>query len=94
MDMFTNSTSLQKADLSFIKGVGSGSSATLALQNMFKNCSNLTEIHAPELEQWYSGMSSNWVYGVAAHGTFYKKATLEIPEGVNGIPSGWDVVNY
>lgn len=92
--MFMGCTSLEKADLSMYNGIAEGSNAGMALANMFKNCSNLREIHAPELEEWYSGMSTNWVSGVAETGVFYKKASLEIPEGTSGIPSGWTVINY
>ena len=36
---------------------------------------------------------SNWVYGVAATGTFTKAAEMtSLPEGNNGIPEGWSIV--
>ena len=38
---------------------------------------------------------NNWVYGVAATGTFIKDpAMTTLPTGVNGIPSGWIVKDY
>jgi hypothetical protein len=41
-----------------------------------------------------SNCLTNWVSGVASKGTFVKNpAMTKLPTGVNGIPSGWTVVN-
>ena len=64
-------------------------------QEMFSYCSKLnnitmlsTDISAPEC-------LFNWVNGVASTGTFTKSPEMtSLPTGVNGIPSGWTVVDY
>jgi hypothetical protein len=41
-----------------------------------------------------SNCLSNWVKNVASTGTFTKaKAMKSLPNGINGIPSGWTVVS-
>lgn len=59
---------------------------------MFQNCSNLNYIKAMFTTTPSMNYTSNWVYGVAATGTFVKNAnaTWNV-SGVNGIPSGWTV---
>ena len=39
-----------------------------------------------------SNCLQSWVSGVAASGTFTKNSSTSIPTGINGIPSGWNVV--
>ena len=34
-----------------------------------------------------------WVYNISASGTFHKESGVTWPEGVNGIPSGWAVLD-
>ena len=42
----------------------------------------------------YGHAFDNWLHNVSPTGTFTKKATMTLfPEGANGIPSGWTVVN-
>ena len=57
---------------------------------MFQYCSNLNSITVGATS-WI--LQNNWVSGVSATGTFTKPSGTTIPEGVNGIPSGWTVVN-
>ena len=57
---------------------------------MFQNCTNLSSITVGATS-WI--LQNNWVSGVSAQGTFTKPSGTTIPEGVNGIPSGWTVVN-
>lgn len=65
---------------------------------MFKNCSSLREIRCfvKHIEDTGAAVSifHNWVNGVAATGTFYIAAgTRSIwDDGVDGIPSGWTVI--
>ena len=41
-----------------------------------------------------SSCLANWVSGVSSTGTFTKAASMtSLPTGINGIPSGWTVVN-
>lgn len=63
--------------------------------NMFRDCSNLKKITV-NFTSWGDATDAftNWVYGVAANGTFYKPVALPTEFGVNRIPVGWTVVNY
>lgn len=58
---------------------------------MFCGCTNLNYIKCLTTNPSY-GFTTNWVIGVAATGTFVKKAGVTWPSGVDGIPSGWTVV--
>ena len=61
-------------------------------QNMFYGCTSLNYIKAM-FTTTPSTETDNWVYGVAATGTFVKNsaASWEVT-GTNGVPSGWTVV--
>jgi hypothetical protein len=37
--------------------------------------------------------TTGWVNGVSKTGTFVKEAGVEWSTGVNGIPSGWEVID-
>ena len=65
----------------------------------FVDCSSLQTIIAPRFYHDWEGMyywtessAPNWVVGVPATGTFYKKRGMEIPFGLSGIPEGWNVI--
>lgn len=55
---------------------------------MFYNCSSLNYIKSLMIN---NSNSSNWVYGVASSGTFYKNPLATLPVGTSGIPEGWTV---
>lgn len=55
---------------------------------LFRNCLNLSRIVFGG-DSWNTANATNWVDGVAATGTFVCPASLTIPVGTNGIPSGW-----
>ena len=60
---------------------------------MFHNCSSLSSVTClatSGINQDFS--TNNWLYGVAATGTFTKAANVIWDAGTNGIPSGWNVV--
>jgi len=59
---------------------------------MFQICSSLNYIKVGATS-WNTTYASNWVSGVSASGTFEKPSSTNIATGVNGIPSGWTVVN-
>lgn len=61
---------------------------------MFYGCEKLNYIKAMFTTTPSTSYTSNWVSGVASTGKFIKngKATWNVT-GVNGIPSGWSVVN-
>lgn len=61
---------------------------------MFEDCTSLNYIKCLAT----SGINTNystwfWVNGVAANGTFVKASSATWPTGVDGIPSGWTVVD-
>ena len=57
---------------------------------MFRDCRLISEIRC--LVSNPGNGYSQWVDGVAATGTFYRKAGVSWPTGVSGIPEGWTVV--
>ena len=62
---------------------------------MFYNCANLTSITCLATDISASNCTENWVYGVAASGTFVKPANMSSwTSGVNGIPTNWTVRDY
>ena len=61
--------------------------------DMFSGCTGLTTIDC-YATSYAIGATSNWVNGVAEIGTFSKASDADFWEtGVNGIPSGWSVVD-
>ena len=59
---------------------------------MFQGCSSLSKITC-RVTQSNSAYFYNWVDGVAATGTFYKRSGTTWTNGLNGIPTGWSVQN-
>ena len=69
----------------------SGSAGNGSYTLMFKGCSSLSNVEC--LAQINVNNScENWMTGVAATGTFVKKAGVDWNPGDNGIPSGWTVI--
>lgn len=69
-----------------------------AYSMMFVDCHNLnyikmTATNIESMDENTLGSLYDWVEDVAASGTFVKSASLSLPTGVNGIPSGWTVQN-
>lgn len=59
---------------------------------MFYGCSSLNYIKMLATNISASSCLANWVYGVAATGTFVKNASMTtLPTSNSGIPSGWTV---
>lgn len=85
--MFMNCQSLTKAP----ELLASDATKDLCYCDMFSGCRSLNEIRCLA-----TGISDRgqrqWVNGVSATGTFYKKAGVEWPTGTSGIPEGWTVV--
>jgi hypothetical protein len=68
--------------------------ASECYREMFNRCTNLSSIKCLATDISASNCTLAWVNGVAASGTFTKAASMSSwTEGVNGIPSGWNVVN-
>lgn len=68
---------------------------TLALYcyyRMFYGCSQLGQIICPATNISANYALSDWLNGVAAQGTFYKRAGVTWPSGDSGIPSGWTIL--
>ena len=67
---------------------------TYCYNSMFNGCSKLNNITMLATDISATNCLNDWVNGVAATGTFTKAASMtSLPSGVNGIPSGWTVVN-
>ena len=62
---------------------------------MFNGCEKLNYIKCLATSISAYNCTNNWVEGVASTGTFVKAAGMtEWTTGVNGIPTGWTVLNY
>ena len=61
--------------------------------NMFLGCTSLNYIKCLATDISANACTLNWVYDVAATGTFVKDANTTWPSGTSGIPSGWTVIN-
>ena len=67
--------------------------ADYCYSTMFYGCTNLNYIKCLAINK-YASSTDSWVNGVSATGTFVKNASMtNWTTGVNGIPSGWTVVN-
>ena len=88
-NMFFNCTSLTTAP-----ELPATTLASNCYKAMFYNCSSLNYIKAMFTTTPSTTYTMDWVYGVAASGTFVQNdyATWNVT-GVNGIPSGWSTVN-
>ena len=68
--------------------------ASYCYQQMFDGCSKLNYIKMLATDISATDCLLGWVSGVASKGTFVKHLNMtSLPTGVNGIPSGWTVVN-
>ena len=62
--------------------------------SMFRGCTKLNYIKMLAINISAMDCLSGWVSNVASTGTFVKNpAMTSLPTGINGIPSGWTVVN-
>ena len=94
LEMFKGCTSLQTApDLLFdalTQHFDHG--ALYACGEMFMGCSSLNFIRSYTDHTTGLNWNTDWVKGVAATGTFVKKAGATWPSGDSGIPIGWTVI--
>jgi hypothetical protein len=68
---------------------------TKCYNGMFSRCTNLNYIKAAFTTTPSTSYTQDWVYNIAASGTFYKNAAASWNvTGVNGIPCGWTVETY
>ena len=63
-----------------------------AYTGMFSGCTSLNYIKCLATDISASNCVYNWVDGVSQSGVFVKKAGVNWPTGVSGIPTGWTVV--
>ena len=68
--------------------------ATACYREMFKGCEKLNFVTCLATDISAKNCTTDWLYGVAASGTFTKAAGSSWSTGPSGIPSGWDVVDY
>lgn len=86
-DMFHNCTGLTEAPV-----LPATTLVDSCYRGMFNGCTNLNHIKCLATDISASNCTSNWVSGVSPSGTFTKKAGVSWSSDVNGIPSGWMVV--
>ena len=66
----------------------------MCYSSMFRNCTKINYIKCLATDISTPGCTSNWVSGVASTGTFVKNPNMSSwTEGINGIPSGWTVID-
>lgn len=66
--------------------------ANSCYKNMFYNCIRLTSMDVSFTAWDAPNATMNWVFYVAASGTFTCPSLLPQTPGVNNIPSGWTIV--
>ena len=85
--MFRGCTNLEKGPTILLNTFGYADA-----RNMFNGCANLNYIKCLATSGFSGNNIQNWTNGVAAAGTFVKKAGVEWPSGASGIPTGWTVI--
>ena len=77
-------------DLRDVTTLGEG-----ALQNLYYDNYNITEVYAPNVSTWDENKTTQWLDNVASTGVVYKPSTLTIPtDNSSGIPYGWTTQDY
>ena len=61
-------------------------------EKMFYGCTSLNSVTCMATDITATGCTTNWLYDVAATGTFYKHPYANWPRD-NGIPDGWTVID-
>ena len=88
--MFEGCTSLTTSPIILARGSNSNS-----YERMFYGCSSLNHITCLSTNLWGTDCTKDWVYGVAATGTFVKNIDMSSwTTGTSGIPTGWTVKDY
>ena len=66
----------------------------MCYSSMFRNCTKINYIKCLATDISAPSCTSNWVSGVASTGTFVKNPNMTSwTTGVNGIPTGWTVID-
>lgn len=88
-EMFNNCTSLTSAP-----ELPATTLASNCYYIIFNGCRALQSIKCLATDISANNCTMSWVYDVSATGTFYKSANMsDWTTGVNGIPSGWTVID-
>lgn len=66
--------------------------ASYSYSYMFRDCTNINYIKCLATDISADSCVSDWTSGVAATGTFVKKAGVTWRSGIHGIPNGWTVI--
>ena len=82
--MFRDCSSLKKSPDIYLQ-----SAVKYTLIYMFQGCSLLEEVRVRLINISDDSALYNWLKNVSAQGDFYCPASLTIPEGESGIPTGW-----
>jgi hypothetical protein len=68
--------------------------ANYCYQEMFLGCTKLNAVTCLAYDIRATDCTTNWLYGVAASGTFTTPAPSGWTDGISGIPEGWTRVKY
>ena len=95
--LFTNScynSMLRQTAITDIKIEATGGLQGNSMLNMLYQCSALSKIEV-NITSWgtVATATQDWVYGLAASGTFIKPTALPEEYGPSRIPEGWTVIN-
>lgn len=89
--MFKDCKKLQQSP--YIKISTVKNSYSYSFQEMFKNCSSLKLIIAPNVNFNYEYVFSNWVDNISNQGIFVTNQE-QLIYGKNGIPENWEIISY
>lgn len=81
--MLFDCTSLTTVDISGVTSIGNG-----GCSNMCYRCTHLSTVKIDNPTMSSSSLSG-WLINVSPTGDFYCSASLSIPTGTSGIPTGW-----
>lgn len=71
-----------------------GTLVTSCYSEMFRDCKALRNITCLATQGFgVNNSTNNWVFNIGGNGTFTKKNGVTWPNGNNGIPNGWTVVD-
>ena len=88
-EMFKNCSSLTEAPI-----LPAAIVPKYAYNSMFLYCSSLNKVVCLATDVSAVNSTYTWLYGVSPTGTFYKHPDMNWTIGNNGIPSGWEVIDY
>lgn len=91
----TVTAKMTKSPVIYAQIINNGNDKNPPLNEMFKGNGSLVEVTCLATSIGNQPPTMNWLLNVSPTGTFYKHPDMnDWPTGVNGIPSGWTVVDY